>query len=138
MSSEGTRIDIDVDNITSAAATVDDGWTGDITLKEITFDKTKDTGRPMLRCAYQFPHPDTGETVFVRDFPLLDTQQGKYRFRQLKVAAGQDKNPDFVLENLNNVVVPVELKKTEDDDFGPQNGIRKIFIQVPGGPPVKR
>lgn len=125
--SDGTRLDIDLDSVVSPNSTVKSG-TYTIQLREIRLDKSK-TDRPMLRCGYMLQNPETHETVFVNDYPLLDTQQGKFRLKQLIIGAGLHTS-DYTLEQLVGAQYEAELDEEESAEYGPANRIRRLMVNV--------
>ncbi len=122
------RIDIDLSGIDSPYLTVDDG-TYEITLADIKLGRSK-TDRPMLSCRWETAHPETGEQVSMFDYPLLDQQRGKFRLKQLIVAQGLDMD-DWTVPQLVGVTVQAEVEKEDTEDYGEQNRIRQILVEVP-------
>jgi hypothetical protein len=124
------RIDIDLSGIDSPYSTVEDG-TYQIILADIKLDRSK-TDRPMLRCRWETTHPDTGEQVSMFDYPLLDQQRGKFRLKQLLIAAGIDPDSwDGSVAELAGVAVQAEVEKEDSEDYGEQNRVRQILVEVP-------
>lgn len=123
----GTRLDVDLEGIVSPNATVSAG-TYTIQLREIKPDTSK-TNRPMLRCSYMLQHPDTNETVFINDYPLMDTQQGKFRLKQLILGAGYNSS-NYTLEALVGTQYEAELEEEDSADFGPQNRLKRLLVDV--------
>ncbi len=122
------RIDIDLTGIDSPYSTVEDG-TYTIALVDIKLGRSK-TDRPMLSCRWETTHPDTGELVSMFDYPLLDQQRGKFRLRQLIYARGLDES-NWTVPQLVGVSVDAEVEKEDTEDYGEQNRIRQILVEVP-------
>lgn len=128
---EGTRIDVDLDSVDSPSATVPDG-TYTLSIREANLKRSKETQRPMVEFVHTLQSPETGEMVFVRDYPLLDTQQGKFRVRQMRIAAGQDNNPNWTLENLPGASFQAELEiQPGEGTYPDSNRIRRVLVDVP-------
>ena len=122
------RIDIDLAGIDSPYSTVPDG-TYTIVLADIKLGRSK-TDRPMLSCRWETTHPDTGETVSMFDYPLLDQQRGKFRLKQLLIAQGLDMN-DWTVPQLVGTELEAEVEVEDTEDYGEQNRIRQILVEVP-------
>ena len=122
------RIDIDLSGIDSPYSTVPDG-TYQLTLADIKLGRSK-SDRPMLSCRWETVHPDTGETVSMFDYPLLDQQRGKFRLKQLLIARGLDMN-DWTVPQLVDTELQAEVEVEDTEDYGEQNRIRQILVEVP-------
>jgi hypothetical protein len=122
------RINIDLTGIDSPYSTIPDG-TYQITLADIKLGKSK-TDRPMLTCRWEAVHPETGETVSMFDYPLLDQQRGKFRLRQLIIARGLDEN-DWTVPQLVGTEIQAEVELEDTEDYGEQNRIRQVLVEVP-------
>ncbi len=125
------RIDIDLSGIDSPYSTVPDG-TYQLTLADIKLGKSKETARPMLSCRWETPHPDTEETVSMFDYPLLDSQRGKFRLKQILIARGIDPNSrDWTVPQLVGTMLLAEVEVEDTEEYGEQNRIRQILVEVP-------
>ena len=125
------RIDIDLAGIDSPYSTVPDG-TYQLTLADIKLGKSKEKDRPMLSCRWETTHPDTGETVSMFDYPLLDQQRGKFRLKQLLIARGIDPAGwDGSVGQLVGTELQAEVEVEDTEDYGEQNRIRQILVEVP-------
>lgn len=123
------RIDIDLDGVNSPFATLPEG-TYDLTLKEIKQDVSQ-KGHPMLRCLYVAQHPETNETVFIRDYPLLDQQSGKFRLKQLIIGSGQ--SPERGAWSLGAMIgtsYSAEVDVQTSEEFGDQNRIKRLWTEI--------
>ena len=124
------RIDIDLSGIDSPYSTVEDG-TYQLTLVDIKLGQSK-TDRPMLSCRWETPSPETGEAVSMFDYPLLDSQRGKFRLKQILIARGIDPNSrDWTVGQLVGTELPAEVEKEDSEEYGEQNRIRQMLVEVP-------
>lgn len=123
------RIDIDLSGIDSPYSTVPDG-TYLLTLADIKLGRSKEADRPMLSCRWETTHPETGETVSMFDYPLLDQQRGKFRLRQMIIAGGLDEN-DWTVPQLVGMRLSAEVEVEDSEEYGEQNRIRQILVEVP-------
>lgn len=125
------RIEVDLSGIDSPYSTVPDG-TYQLTLADIKIGKSKEKDRPMLSCRWETIHPETGETVNMFDYPLLDQQRGKFRLKQLLIARGIDPESwDGSVGQLVGTELQAEVEVEDTDDYGEQNRIRQILVEVP-------
>ena len=125
---EDVRIDIDLSGIDSPYLTVPEA-TYPLVLADIKLGRSK-TDRPMLSCRWETPHPDTGESVSMFDYPLLDQQRGKFRLRQIIIAARADEK-NYTIGELVGAMADAEVEVEDSEEFGEQNRIRQLLVEVP-------
>lgn len=122
------RIDIDLTGIDQPNAFVDPGnYT--LTLADIKVKRSK-TDRPMLECFWKLINPTNNEEVTVRDYPMLDDQRGKFRLRQIVYAAKADER-NYTVPQLVGASALAELDIDETDEYGKQNRIKRLLVEVP-------
>lgn len=126
------RIDIDLTGVDQANPTVPDG-TYTIELTDCELSRST-TDRPMLRCAWELPDPKNpdSDNIRINDYPLLDTQRGKFRLRQIIYAKGMnDSTWDKKAVSLIGTRVKAELTLEDDPEYGEQDRIRRLLQEVP-------
>lgn len=129
---QSLNIEVDLDDIDQPYAVLPDGQ-HDITLADAKL-KMSSGGHPMLETRYQAPHPESGEMCFMRDYPLLDRQDGKFRVKQLLIAAGLPTqiNPDNIAALVSaHPTVPAMIEVEVSEEYGEQNRVRRLLVEVP-------
>lgn len=125
----GTRIDIDLEHVTSPFTTVPNGvYT--LELRDVELTKTKDKGDPMVKAMFS-TQSETGENVNIFDYWVLTKDSGKFRLKQMIVAHYGNYNSEWTLEELIGTSVEANVVlDAGDDQYGPSNKIKNILQEI--------
>jgi hypothetical protein len=127
--SEGTRIDVDLDEVTSPFTTVPTG-TYNLELRSVELTKSK-KGDPMIKAMSTTIHPETQEAVNIFDYWMIGKQDGKFKLKQAIVAKFGAYQKDYTLEELVGATFEAEVEYSEGDgEYGPSNRIKRMLVEV--------